>query len=218
MLAEISAKRRFIVTGILVFFSMWFLMFFTESDSVSTVLQKLIVSIIFFLVIPLLYSKMVLREPLGNLGWQKGNTSAGIITGIIALIIGGGVVLSLAYAYPAFRAEYQLPVVVARSFFWFVVYELALTSFLVLLYEVFFRGLTQMLWLRDRGWWAVVVQAVIFYGFSYLGNDFSWQRAPLLIFCPLAGIIAYRSQSIWYSFIASWLFIFLTDVFFLSVH
>jgi len=207
--------RRFIITGVLVFFSLGFLLFFSESDSFSPVLQRFIVSLAFFLVIPLLYSKMVAKESLGNIGLQRGNFGAGILTSVLAVVVAGGAVVWLALTLPAFREQYLFPAVVENSFFWFIFYELVLTAVIVLLYEVFFRGLIQLFWLKDFGMWAIVVQMVIFYGFSYLSNDISWQKAPLLIFCPLAGFIAYRSQSLWYSIGASWIFLFLTDVFFL---
>lgn len=216
MLAELSSHRRLIVTGILVFFSMGFLLLFTESNNLGLAIQRLIVSIAFFLVIPLLYSKIVLREPLSQLGFQKGNMRAGIATGILALIAGSGVMVVLSFLFPDFRVEYQLPAVVMRSFYWFIIYELLLTTSVVLLYEVFFRGLIQLSWLRGFGVWAVVIQAGIFYGFSFFGDNFFWQNVPLLVFCPLAGLIAWRSQSLWYSLVASWLFLFLADVYFLS--
>jgi hypothetical protein len=65
------------------------------------------------------------------------------------------------------------------------------------------------------GIWSVVIQATLFIGLLFISQPFSWQMTPLIIFCPLSGFIAYRSQSIWYSLAASWLIIFLTDVFFL---
>jgi membrane protease YdiL (CAAX protease family) len=215
MFAILSIYRRFIITGILVFFSIGFLGFFSESDHLSPVLQRLIVSIIFFLVIPLLYSKMVVGEPLKNMGLQRGNFGAGIFASILSLMVALGIIVGLVLAFPTFHEGYTFPVLVQRSFFWFVFYELVLVSLLVLLYEVFFRGLIQLFWLRGLGVWAVLIQTAIFYGMFFFSNDISWQKAPLLIFCPLAGFIAQRSQSLWYSLGASWLFLFLTDVFFL---
>lgn len=207
--------RRFIVTGVLVFFSLGFLIFFTESDSVSPVLQKFIVSIVFFLVIPLLYSKIVLSESLKNLGFQKGNFGAGVFTSLLSVALAGGVVVWLAFSFPSFHEQYTLPASVENSFLWFVFYELVLVSLSVLLYEVFFRGLVELFWLRDFGTSSILIQTVLFFGLLALSRSISWQVVPLLIFCPLSGLISYRSQSIWYSVVASWTFLFLTDVFFL---
>lgn len=213
-----SSHHHFIITGLLVIFSLGFLGFFTESDSLSPVFQNFIVSVVFFLVIPLLYSKIVLKESLKNIGWQKGNVAAGIFTSILSVVLACAAVIGLATAFPDFREQYVFPVLVETSFFWFMLYELVLVTTTVLLYEVFFRGLIQTLWLQKWGIWAVIIQSAFFFALLYLSQNISWEMAPLLIFCPLAGLIAYRAQSIWYSFAASWTFLFLTDVFFLIFH
>lgn len=215
MLRILAKNQRFIVTGLLVLFSLGFLGFFTESDKLSPVFQIFIVSTVFFLVIPVLYSKIVLKESLKNIGWQRGNVAAGILTGIISVALAGAAVVGLALTFPEFRVQYVFPVLVETSFVWFMLYELVLVTLTALLYEVFFRGLVQLSWLRGFGMRAVLIQAALFFGLFFLSQAISWQMAPLLIFCPLAGFIAYRSQSIWYSFLASWIFLFLTDVFFL---
>lgn len=215
LLEILSNNRRFIVTGLLVVFSLGFLGFFPESDRLSPVFQGFIVSVVFFLVIPVLYSKIVLKESLKNLGFQEGNLTAGILAGIGSVIAAGAATVWLASSFPDFRAQYIIPVSVETSFFWFVLYELVLVAFVALLYEVFFRGLVTLLWLRSLGPWSVLIQTALFLGFAYLSSAISWQMAPILIFVPFAGFIAYRSRSIRYSFAASWIFLFLTDIFFL---
>lgn len=215
MLATLSKNRRFVVTGILVFFSLGFLGFFSENDRLSPIFQGLIVSLVFFLVIPLFYSKIVLKESLKNLGLQKGNFWEGILTASGSVALAMTVVITLALTLPTFREQYVFPALIETSFMWFVFYELVLVPLVIILYEVFFRGLIELLWLKDFGLRAVFIQAVFFLGFLYLSHDISWQRLPLLIFCPLAGLIAYRSGSLRYSFAASWVFLFLTDIFFL---
>ena len=214
-MALLAKNQRFIVTGLLVAFSLGFLGFFTESDQLSPVFQSFIVSIVFFLVIPVLYSKMVLKESLKNIGWQRGNVSAGILSGIASVTLALAAVVTLAFTFPDFREQYTFPVSVETNFGWFMLYELVLVAFTVLLYEVFFRGLIQLFWLRAFGPWSIVGQAALFFGLAYFSQDISWAVAPLLIFCPFAGFIAYHSRSIRYSFAASWIFLFLTDVFFL---
>lgn len=178
------------------------------------VFQNFVVSFIFFLAVPLIYSKMVLGEPLKNIGWQSGKMSIGILTSIISLVVAGMVIVGLAWQFPAFNAGYVFPVQVERSFFWFVLYEVGVVAMIVVLYEVFFRGFIQIFWLRSAGRWAVIVQSIIFISWVLWGGV-EWGQVPLVVFCPFAGYIAYQTQSIKYSFFASWLFLFLNDVFFL---
>lgn len=215
MLIILSKYRRFVVTGLLVLFSLGFLGFFSANDRLSPVFQGMIVGLAFFLVIPLLYSKIVLRESLKNLGLQRGNFGAGVFASIVSIVLAMTLVVMLALTFSVFREQYSFPTLVETSFVWFVLYELILVPFMLVLYEVFFRGLVELLWLKGFGLWSVFIQAGLFFGFSFLSQEISWQRAPLIIFCPLAGYIAYRSQSLWYSFVAGWVFLFLTDIFFL---
>ena len=215
MLEIISKNRRFIITGLVVLFSLGFSELFPKSENFSPVFQEFIVAAVFFLVIPVLYSKMVLKESLKNIGWQKGNVEAGVLTGIASVILGGAIIVGLAFTFPEFREQYIFPAVVERSFVWFMLYELILVAFVALIYEVFFRGFVQLFWLKMFGARAIVIQTAIFLGLILVSQSISWQMATTIIFYPFAGFIAYRSQSIWYSFVFSWLFIFLTDIFFL---
>lgn len=211
-----SRHSRSIITGLLVLFSLGFMALYTESDRVSPVFQGFVVSIVFFLVIPILYSRIVLKESLENIGWQRGNAAAGISAGIACVALGLAVMFLLIRFFPVSEG-YLFPAFVETEFLWFVLYELILVSFVAFLYEVFFRGLVQLLWLRDLGPWAVPVQAGLFAGFFFLSGNVSWQQAPLLLFAPLAGIVAWSSRSIRYSWAASWLFFFLTDILILAM-
>lgn len=219
MLTPLSPYRKAIVTGMLIAFSLGFLGFFEESSRVDPLIQGFIASTVFFLVIPFLYCKIILKEPVGSLGWQKGDVSHGIIALLFSLPLAVAALALIAYSFPEFRETYTLPVSVSTQFGLFLLYELLLVPITVLMYEVFFRGLIELLWLRAWGaWQAIVVQSLLFVGLLALSADLTWQKTPYLVFLPFAGYIAYRSRSIWYSFFASWLFIVLADIFLLSIH
>ena len=217
MNTDVIFHRRFIVTGALVLFSVLFLGLFSQSGKVNPFFQTFLVSITFFLVVPVLYSKIVLEESLKNWGWQEGKMFLGMLVGMLSVAVAFGLIFVLTRT-TAFSSEYFFPVTVQTHFGWFLVYELVVVAFTALLYEVFFRGLIQLLWLRSFGLWAVLFQALFVLTLLFLTGDISWQRAPLILFSPFAGLIAYFSQSIWYSWGASFLFFFLTDIFLLVIH
>lgn len=198
-------------------FSVLFLGLFSQSGKVNPFFQTFLVSITFFLVVPVLYSKIVLEESLKNWGWQEGKMFLGMLVGMLSVAVALGLIFVLTRT-TAFSSEYVFPVTVETHFGWFLVYELVVVAFTALLYEVFFRGLIQLLWLRSFGLWAVLFQALFVLTLLFLTGDISWQRAPLILFSPFAGLIAYFSQSIWYSWGASFLFFFLTDIFLLVIH
>lgn len=208
--------RRFIVTGLLILFSIFFLGFFSQSATVNPLFQTLLVSITFLLVVPILYSKIVLKESLKNLGWQEGKLFLGILSGMISVALALAVMFLLIQT-TSFGEKYSFPINVEMHFGWFVFYEVVVVTSVTFLYEFFFRGLVQLLWLRSFGIWAVVLQAMLFVGLLFLSDDISWQRTPIILFSVFSGAIAYFSRSIWYSFGASWVFFFLTDVFLLVI-
>lgn len=209
--------KRFLITGLLVVCSVVFLGFFSQSQKVNPLFQTFLVGIAFFLLVPMLYCKIVLREPLALLGWQRGKMWLGVLFSVLSVILALGIVLILS-RFTVFREQYFISVTIQTNFLWFLMYELLLVPFIVLLYEVFFRGFIQMLWLRSFGILSVFVQAAIFLLLLFLSGDLSWQRVPALIFAPFAGLIVYASESLWYAIAATWLFFLLTDVFFLIVH
>ncbi len=208
---HVSDRKRFVITGLLVSFSLWFVLFFKESETLSMAIQGFIVCGMFFLLIPILYSRIILRESLGSIGWQSGRSVTGTIISIVAISI-GIVSMSMLIRFSPFGEEYALPGLAASDFRWFILYEAVIVPVVLLLYETFFRGLVQLMWLRDFPVIGVFAQTAIFYLFSFLVGGVVWQNAPLLIFAPFSGIIAWKSQSVWYSFAASWVFFFMTDV------
>jgi len=218
MLELFSKHRKFFVTGIVVFSSLMFLLVFQENKNISAVFQGFVVGIACLLLIPMFYSKIVLEEPLSDLGLKSGRFLSGILSIIFVLPIACGIEIALTLWFPVFHEQYIFSRLIQTNFLWFLFYELVLSSALLFLYEIFFRGLVQMLWLKALGFWSVGLQAILFYVFFLLKEDFSWQKVPILIFAPFAGYVAYRSKSLWYSFGASWIFIFLTDVFFLTYY
>ncbi len=211
---EIILTKRFVITGLLAVFSVFFLGFFTQADKVNPVFQMLLVSVAFFLVVPVLYCKIVLKESLHNLGWQGGNMFAGIILSLLA-VSGGLITVYLLDRYTSFGRVYELPVSIQTDFRWFLLYEAIMMPVMILFYEVFFRGFIQLLWLRSLGVVSVLFQAGFFGLMFFLAGNLTTREVPLLLFAPLAGLIAYYSRSIWYSWGATWIFLFLIDVYFL---
>ena len=210
-------NKRFIVTGLLVLVSVFLLGFFTQTSQVNSIFQTLLVSITFFLVLPLLYCKIILRESFQNIGWHRGRVLPGILASILSLCLALASIYAIDH-YTSFREHYFFPGAVQASFLGFVLYEALLVPFTALFYEVFFRGLVQRLWLGSLGVVSVLLQTGLFFGLLYLADDLSWQRIPVILFAPFSGLIVYYSGSLWYAWGASFLFFFLTDVFLLAVH
>jgi hypothetical protein len=207
----VARHKEFLGTMTVVTGSLLVLWFLGGDNRISPMLQSIIAAIGIFLIMPLAYCKMLLGRPLSALGFQKGNVWAGIGGSVLALIAALAALFVLWNFTPLLR-EYRLPVAVEEQFLFFVLYEVFINGFIALLFEVFFRGFIMLLWLQKWGVWSVPAQAVLLGLLFYASNDITASTIPFLTFAPFAGLIAYQSRSIWYSYGASWFFFFLTDV------
>ncbi|MFA9262209.1 MAG: hypothetical protein ACEQSB_02530 [Undibacterium sp.] len=206
----LARHKEFIGTSTAVITALLLLAYLGDSTDVSPVLQSFITYVGVFLVIPVLYCKILLGRPLSSLGFQKGNIWAGVGGSILALSVALAALFVLWNFTPLLK-DYQLPRAVEEKFLIFVLYEVFVNGFITLLYETFFRGFIMLLWLRNWGIWSVFFQAGLFFLLVYLSNGFSPETIPILLFAPFAGLIAYQARSVWFSYGASWLFFFFTD-------
>ncbi len=211
LLLTIARHKEFLASAFVILAGLAFFSSFDVSDTVSPWLQGLIASVAVFFVIPVLYCKIVLERPLSALGFQRGNAWAGVGGSVIALGSAFAALFVL-WNFTPLLDGYLLPVAVREQFLFFVLYEVLLNGLSLLLLEVFFRGMILLLWLRDFRIWGVFFQAGIYALILYLSYDINAQTIPLLLFAPFAGLIAYQSRSIWYSFGASWFFLLTVDV------
>jgi membrane protease YdiL (CAAX protease family) len=205
--------KRFVLTGLLALVSLLFLGFFRESDRVSPVLQGYIVGLVFFLVVPLIYCKMILKEPLSALGFEKGKALPGFFWGLVGIAAASGVLLALD-RFTGLLSGYRFPASVERSFVGFILYETIVVVLTVLMYEVFFRGLVMRIWLGPViGFPAVLVQAVLFGALLFSGGSLEPAQAPFLLASLFSGLTVYFSRSLWYGLLVSWAIVFLSDIF-----
>ena len=188
-----------------------------ESGSLDSTLQDIIASSIFLLVLPVIYCKMILKEPLSSIGLREARWLPAFFWGGVMIVV-GGVLLLLLLPVEGFREAYRLPAFIQKSFKWFVVYEVLVVGGIALLYEVFFRGLVMKLWLGPFGPVAIVLQSALFIGFIGISSGFSWQYALLCYASLFSGVVAYFSRSIYASWLANWALFFLVDIVFLVVH
>ncbi|MGB5018651.1 MAG: hypothetical protein WBO66_02890 [Candidatus Moraniibacteriota bacterium] len=214
MLRDFTFDRKFVVTGGALFLSLLLFVLFPGTDRLPLGIQSIIAFSIFFLLFPILYAQLILGESWRAVGFQMEQTLSAWSGVALAVIVGFGIFFFGYQWWSALHEVYRLPFVVERSFLAFVRYELFLLVTLFF-YEVFFRGFIQLLFLRRFGLWSVLLQWGIFLLFLFASQSFGMDQLAMILFAPLAGWVAYRSQSIGYSFLASGLFFITVDVFLL---
>lgn len=210
-------KEKMIMTTLFVCITLGLLYGLPESGSLDSTLQDIIASSIFLLVLPVIYCKMILKEPLSSIGLREARWLPAFFWGGVMIVV-GGVLLLLLLPVEGFREAYRLPAFIQKSFKWFVVYEVLVVGGIALLYEVFFRGLVMKLWLGPFGPVAIVLQSALFIGFIGVSSGFSWQYAVLCYASLFSGVVAYFSRSIYASWLANWALFFLVDLVFLVLH
>ncbi|MEI9966532.1 MAG: hypothetical protein WDN67_02685 [Candidatus Moraniibacteriota bacterium] len=184
MRAFTAHQKRFIGTSALILLSLAFFAFFEESSGLGAALQGSIIGLVFFFVLPLAYCRLVLREPLSHLGWQKSVYNWALPFTLLVTAAWLALEYLLSLRFGQFSEMYFLPVLVEQHFPWFVLYEILMVPLIVVVYETFFRGLIQTLWLSTLGWYAVLVQAGLFYALFFVSTSFTWNALPLLLFAP----------------------------------
>ena len=69
----------------------------------------------------------------------------------------------------------------------------------VFIYEFFFQGFIMGVLEFKLQQWAIMAQAIIFLVVLVMIGGLSWAFMPYIIFAPFAGLIVYKSRSIFYS-------------------
>lgn len=172
--------------------------------------QEIIISLVFLLAIPALYIRIVLRKNFKSFGLGIGNYKAGLIWGAVALLF-ALLILYILFNYTNFTNEYFIPTRVAQEFKFFLLYELLLVGFFTILYEFFFRGFVMFSFSEKIGYSSVVIQFLLLVLFYFFTGNMNWSVVSYIIIAPLAGWVAYKSQSLLYSLVVNLLFIIIVD-------
>lgn len=171
---------------------------------------------IFLALLPFLYDKYFLKNKnifkriiIGD--WKKN---------VRYLVIGLGaalLIMAVIFKFSDLGLHYFLPKKVKVDFVSFLLYEFGGIAFMVAVYEVFFRGFVMKYFSRFKQW-SILIQFLFFIVMILMLRGVPyWYYIVYLIFTPFAGWIAYRSDSILYSFIGQWLFIFFIDTVFIAM-
>jgi hypothetical protein len=203
---KISENKSLLVT-IAVALICLFLYSIFPSDNIF---QGLISSLTFLLVIPALYIKIILKGSFKSFGVQLGDKQKGLIWMGLSLLT-AVLFLYVLLRYTSFSQNYRPPEIIVKSFVFFILYEIFLVGFFTLLYEFFFRGVVMLGIARRLGLWSILVQFLAFLGFFLLTGNFNWSIALYVIISPFAGITAYQSRSLVFSFATSLFFIIIAD-------
>lgn len=162
-----------------------------------------------FLFFPLVIIKYILKENLRSFGLAKGNMK----TGVLMALAGAAGFIALNYmlvSRPDFQAYFRLYPPIARNFWIFSWFEIVIAGTVFFSREFFFRGFLQFGLERKIGHWAILAQSAA-YALLFLKQ--SWFTALTAFLSGLlAGYIASKSRSFYYSFAFLWVVSLATDI------
>jgi hypothetical protein len=174
--------------------------------------QKLTKSFFFFLFIPYLYIKYLLKKNLSDFGFNFQNKKNGFILGVLALAV-SFLLIYLLTTFTDFKKNYVLPTSISHNFYIFIFYELILVNVLFFLQEYFFKGFLIAIFQKKLGFLSVPIQAIIYLIPLWIFSGSFWQIIPWIILSFAGGIIAYRNKTFVYSYFFGIVFLILTDAY-----
>jgi membrane protease YdiL (CAAX protease family) len=159
-------------------------------------------SFFLFFLFPLLTVRFLLKEPLANFGFSRGDMKKGII--FSAIFVFFFIILNyIIVSKPEFRNQLLITPGIAHNFWNFLIFQFLVALPLHFFGETFFRGFLQLGTEKKLGKYSLILQALLQ---SLLFAKGSLVIILLIFLSALAaGIIARQSRSIYYSFVAMWI-------------
>jgi len=177
---------------------------------VRNVFQQVVVMATFFGIIPIVFNRFILKKELSEIGIKVGDWKKGLLWSGISIIIIGLGFLIIIYFFN-FLKHYTIPSLIIHDYKNFLFYEFLSVLPAVFLYDFFFRGFIMLTLEKRLLYWAIVAQALLFLILVLATGSPIWTLVPYLISAPLAGLIVYKSRSIFYSTALQFIVILLLD-------
>lgn len=217
-LKKYSKNKDLISTDLVITFTvivlcMVLFSFFPTRDS----FQKVVLSLVFLFLVPYLYIRVVLKDKLKNFGFNFNKWIGGFWIMPICFILAGGF-FYLVFNYTDFKESYYLGKYKLIKNFWYLFfYEFLLVNLFVLLYEFFFRGFIMFYFEKKFGFYTVFVQFLFFILFLDILELLNLDYIFYVFTALLAGLIAYKSRSLVYSYFFSIIVLVVADLIYLKL-
>jgi membrane protease YdiL (CAAX protease family) len=210
ILKDYFSKNTDLISGSMVILSCLLLaLFFPVQNLIQTATRD----IAFFIIIPSIYIRFILKKPLSDFGLNLKDKKTGFFWFILMTLFLFFTFYFLT-AYTGFSKEYKIHEGIIGNFHWFIFYELVLINIIIFIQEFFFRGLVLFLFSGKIGAWAIAIQGIL--NIALIASDpsgqrLSWPELPLSVVAISSGIVAYKSKSFMFSYFSALLFHLLLD-------
>jgi len=175
-------------------------------------LEKITKEIFLFFLTPWFFIIFILKEKFANFGFNLENKKQGFYLALIALLIS----LFLGYFlinFSHFSKSYSIPQGITNNFGLFILYELVLVNIALFFQEYFFKGFLLSLTKEKMGYYSIAFQAIIYLTPLAIISTSLWNIVPLVMISIFGGIISYKTNSFFYSYLYALLFIIFLDAY-----
>ena len=216
MFIEKFLNKELIVTTLIIIACIFLAIFFP----VNGIYQRVISGIVFFIIVPILYVKFILKKEIKNyfnINFNKPKNKDNLLITLLVFIM--TILLFLAInKYTSFSNHYFLKnSILIRSFLGFIAYEFLIVNIFIASYEFFFRGFIMSYFSKKLGIYSIYIQFIFFLMLLLITNNLSIAFIYYIIIALSAGVVAYKNRSIVYSYIFSLITIIIGDIIFLSL-
>lgn len=178
--------------------------------------QQFFVNLAFLFILPLLYIKVVLKDRMRNFGFQLVSWKEGFwMMPLFFLVF--FLITYVVFKYTNFKDNYVLGNFQFVNNFWYLFfYEFVIVNIFVFFYELFFRGFV-MFYFKKFGFFSIILQLGLFLLFFGIMGRLNLDGIFYILSALLAGIIAYRSRSLVYSYFFSIIVLVAVDIIYLKL-
>ena len=195
-------NKQFWMSNALIIVSLCAALWFPTDNA----LQALASGVVFLVVLPLLFIKLFLKKTFASFGFSWGNIRQGSVW-LIVLLVAIALCLVGIVQFTTMLNQFIVPVSIRSSFSMFLLY-IMITGVYIMMFEFFFRGFVFFVWEKVIGIKiALCVQTILFIVFLTVGVRGNVDIFLIVIgaMSLLSGFLVFRSRSIAYSFLFSYI-------------
>lgn len=204
-----------LVTSLAIFICMFLYAFFPirENDN----FQQIILSLSFLFLVPFLYIKIVFKDKMKNFGFQIVSWREGFLIMPICLLI-TALFVYVIFRYTGFQDNYFLgKFEFVKSYWYLFFYEFIIANLFIFLCELFFRGFVMFYFEKRFGIYSILIQFLFFILFLNILGRLNMDNIFYVFTTLVAGLIAYRSKSLVYSYFFSIIVLVAIDIIYLKL-
>jgi len=179
-------------------------------------MQEITLGMVFLLILPVLYIRLILKKPLNEFGFSLRNRKTGFLWGGI-MLLASLIIAFLLITFTKLKTTYIFPDYIINNFWLFLAYELIFANLFLFLNEAFFKGFVLFSFAKKFNYWSIAFSFIVYSIIITATGNFNWQMAPMLILAITGSIVSYKNRSFIYSYLMGLIFLIFFDAYLIYI-